>query len=70
MRLWSAPAPWGPVAVPEAEDVQAMPIDVALEARSRHGKEIRGKVKDAIEENAKRIENLEAEAKDQRANTR
>ena len=53
----------GPVAVPEAEDVQAMPIDVALEARSDMAKEIRGKVKDAIEENAKRIENLEAEAK-------
>lgn len=53
----------GPVFVPDTEGVRAMPIDVALEARSDIAKEIRGKVKDAIEENAKRAENLEAEAK-------
>ncbi len=53
----------GPVFVPDTEGVRAMPIDVALEARSDMAKEIRGKVKDAIEENAKRAENLEAESK-------
>lgn len=57
-----ADAVW-PVAVPDAEGVRAMPIDVALEARSDMAKEIRGKVKDAIEENAKREENLKAESK-------